>query len=103
MNLVDKENLARTDVSENPGEVELLLQDWSGGLLELDFQLLGNNGGQRGFAQTRRPVEQHVIHGLATAARCFDGDGQVLFEIALSGEIGKTPRPQPGFELRLFF
>jgi len=44
-----------------------------------------------------------VIHGLTTAARCFDGDGQVLFEIALSGEIGKTPRPQPGFELRLFF
>jgi len=55
VNLVDKENLARADVGENPGEVELLLQDRSGGLLELDFQLLGDDGGQRGFAETGGP------------------------------------------------
>jgi len=44
-----------------------------------------------------------VVHSFAAPPSGLDGNGQVLFEIALAREIGKTPRPQPGFELRFFF
>ena len=41
-----------------------------------DFQFLGDDGGERGLAQARRAVEQHVVHGLAAHAGGLDGDGR---------------------------
>ena len=57
--------------------------------------------GQRGFAQPGRAVEQHVVHGFAALAGGFDGDGEILFQLGLSGEIGEAARAQPGFKLRV--
>ena len=48
-----------------------------------------------------RAVEQHVVHGFAALAGGLDGDGQVLLELALAGEIGQPPRAQPRFELQI--
>ena len=60
-----KKTCRARDVAEDPGEIELLLQDGPGGLLEGHFQLLGDDGGERRFAQAGRAVEQDVVHGLA--------------------------------------
>ena len=67
-----------------------------------DAQFLGDDGGERGLAQAGRAVEQHVVHRLAAHAGGLDGDGEVLFQLALSGEIGQAARAQPGFELQIF-
>ncbi len=103
VDLVDEEDLARLDVAEDAGEIELLLQNRAGGLLEADAQLRGDDGGERGLAQARRAVEQHVIHGLAALARGFDGDGEVLLQLGLAGEIGQPPRAKRRFELPIVF
>ena len=103
MNFVDEENLAVLDRAEDAGEIELLLQHRAGGLLKADFQFLRDDGRERGFAQARRAVKQHVIHGLAAFARRVDGDLQILFEPGLAGEIGQAARAQTGFELALLF
>ena len=100
MNFVDEENLARLNRAENAGEIELLLQHRAGGLLECHFQFLRDDRRERGFAQSGRAVEQHVIHRLAALAGGFDGDLQIFFEPLLAGEIGEAPRTQAGFELQ---
>ena len=89
------------DVGEDAGEIELLLKNGPGGLLEADAQFGGDDGGERGFAQAGRPVQQHVIHGLAALLGGFDGDGEVLFELRLAGEVGQPRGAQGGFELPL--
>ena len=103
MDFVDEENLALLDVAEDAHQVELLLQHGPGGLLDTHAQLGGDDPGERGLAQARRAVEQHVVHGLAAAARRFDGDGEVLLDLGLAGEIGQPLRAQSGFELPLVF
>ena len=102
MDLVDEEDLARADVAQDAGEIEFLLQHGPGSGGEGDFQLLGDDGGERGFAEAGRPVEQHVVHGFAALAGGLDGDGEILFQLALPGEIGEPARAQSRFELRLF-
>ena len=42
-----------------------------------------------------RTVEQHVIHGLAALARGLDGDGQVLLQLFLAGEVGQRRGRRP--------
>ena len=49
-----------------------------------------------------RTVEQHVVQRLAANTGRLDGDGKVLFELALPRKIGETARTQARFELRLF-
>ena len=94
MDFVDEEDLARADVAQDAGEVELLLQHRAGRVRsEFHLQFLGDDGGERGFAEAGGTVEQHVVHRLAALAGGFDGDGQVLLQLALAGEIGQPPRP----------
>ena len=91
------------DIAQDAGQVELLLQHGTGGLLEWHAEFLGDDGGERGLAQSRRAVEQHVVHGFAALPGRFDRDREVLFELGLAGEIGEPPRAQPGLELALVF
>jgi len=43
-----------------------------------------------------------VVERLAALAGGLDGDGEVLFQLALPGEIGETAGTQSRFELGLF-
>jgi hypothetical protein len=87
-----KKTWRSADVAENSGQVELLLKHRPRGGGEGHLQFFGDDGRQRGFAQPRRPVEQHVVHGFAAHAGGLDGDSQVLFQLGLSGEIGQAAR-----------
>jgi hypothetical protein len=40
-----------------------------------------------------------VVHRLTAKARGLDGDGEVLFQLGLAGEVGEAPGAQSGFEL----
>ena len=103
MDFVDEENLALLNVAQDADQVEFFLQHRSGGLLDAHSQLGGDDPGERGLAQARRAVEQHVVHGLAAAAGSLDSDGEVLLDLGLTGEIGELLRAERGFELPLFF
>ncbi len=71
-----------------PDQVEFLLQHGTRGLLDGHAQLGGDDPRQRRLAQARRPVQQHVVHRLSAAARGFNGDREIFFDLGLAGEVG---------------
>jgi hypothetical protein len=55
VNLVEEEDLAFAEVGEDGGEVALDLEGGAGGLLEADVELVGDDGGEGGFAEAWGP------------------------------------------------
>ena len=101
MNLVEEEHLALAQVGEDGSQVALNLQRRAGGLLEADVELIGDDGGEGGFAQARRPKEEHVIERLAAGFGGFKGDGELLFGFGLADEFSEPTRAQ--FEFKTLF
>jgi hypothetical protein len=75
VDLVEEEDLALAQVGEDGGEVSLDLQGWAGGLLEADFKLVGDDGGEGGFAQAGRAEEEDVVEGFAAGFGGLESDG----------------------------
>src|SRR5947208_2956891 len=99
MDFIDEKDLAFADVAEDAGEVELLLQDGSRGLIDGCAEFLGDDVCECGFAESRRAIKQYVIERLTAAVGSLNRDGQVLFEFGLTGEIRQPGGPQTYFEL----
>ena len=97
VDLVEEQDLALAQVGEDGGEVALDLQGGAGGLLEADVELVGDDGGEGGFAQAGRAEEQDVVERLAAGSRGLEGDGELLFRLGLADELGETG----GAELQL--
>ena len=102
VNFVEKQHLALAQVGEDGGQVALNLQRRAGGLLEADVELVGDDGGQGGFAQAGRAEEQHVVQGLAAGFGGFKGDGQLFFGLGLADELAQPAGAQFEFEALLF-
>src|ERR1017187_2489380 len=102
VNLIDEKYLVLVDVAKNGAKVLLFLQHWPCGGAEPHLQLLADDGRQRGLAEAGRPVEQHVVHGLAAQSGRLDGDAEVLLQFGLSYEIGQTARAKAHFKLQIF-
>jgi len=65
MHLVDEKHLLLAHIAEDAGEVQLLLQNRTGGLVERRFHFEGDYVGESRLAQSRRTDQQHVIERLA--------------------------------------
>ena len=65
MYFVKEQHLLVSQISKDGGEIAFDLNGWPGGLLKGNSHFIGNDRGQRGFAQARRPVEQHMVERLA--------------------------------------
>ena len=94
MDFVDEQHLLVAQVGEDRGQVALDLQRRPGGLLEGSAQFVGDDVGQRGLAQPRRSVEQHVVERLAARLGGLDGDLEVVFDLVLADELAQPLRPQ---------
>src|SRR5438270_9812134 len=94
MDLIDKQDLLILKIRNDRGQVALDLQQGSGGGLEVNSKLIGDDIGERGFAQAGRAVEQDVVHGLATRASSFDGYREIFLHLLLTNELGEALRPQ---------
>ena len=90
VDLVEEEDLAFAQVGEDGGEVALDLQGGAGGLLEADVELVGDDGGEGGFAQAGRAEEEDVVEGFAAGFGGFEGDGELLFGFGLADEFGEA-------------
>ena len=102
VDLVEEEHLALAQVGEDGGEVALDLQRGAGGLLEADVELVGDDGGQGGFAQAGRAEEEHVIEGFAAGFGGFERDGQLLLGFGLADELAQPAGAQLELEALLF-
>ena len=59
-------------------------------MLEADFELVGDDGGERGFAQTGRAEEEDVVERFAAGFGGFKGDGELLLRLLLADELGEA-------------
>jgi hypothetical protein len=59
--------------------------------------------GEAGLAQARRPVEQDMVDGLATAPGGGDGNLEIFFGLVLPDKVGQGTRPEAGIQGRVFY
>ena len=90
VDLVEEEDLFGLEVGEDGGQVALDLQGGAGGLLEADVELVGDDGGEGGFAEAGRAEEEDVVEGFAAGFGGFEGDGKLLLGFGLADEFGEA-------------
>ena len=101
VHFVDEQHLLVAQVGQDGGQVALDLQRRPRGLLERRAHFVGDDVGQRGLAQPRRPVEQHVVQRLAARLGGLDGDFEVVFDLVLPDELAQPLRTQLQLEGRI--
>ena len=90
MDFVEEEDLFGLEVGEDGGHVALDLEGRAGGLLEANVELVGDDGGQRGFTEPGRSEKENVVEGFAASLGGFERDGQLLLGLGLADEFGKA-------------
>ena len=97
MDLVDEQHIALLQVGQQGGKVAGLFNSRAAGNADLHPHFVGDDARQRGLAQTRRAVEQDVIHGLAAPLGGFQINFQVLFDLVLSDVVLQMLRAEAVF------
>ena len=69
--------------------------------LDRRAHLVRQNLRERGFAQSRRSVEQHVIERFAARARRLHGNLQVFLHAVLADVVGEARRTNAGLDARV--
>ena len=69
MNFVDEEDLAGLEIRQDGSQVARLLEERARRAAERHPELVRDHVRQRGLAEARRAVQQHVIERLAALAR----------------------------------
>jgi hypothetical protein len=62
------------------------LERGAGGLLEGDVELVGDDGGEGGFAEAWGAEEEDVVEGFAAGPGGFKSDGELLLGFGLPDE-----------------
>ena len=96
MNLVDEQDVARLKVGQQRGQIARLGNHRAASRPEPHPQLARDDLRQRGLAQPRRTIEQHMVHRLAARFRAFDEHPQVVLRRRLPDELGQRLGPQRG-------
>ncbi len=94
VDLVDEEDVALAELREHGGEVAGPLDGGTGGDVDGDAHLAGDDAGQARLAETGRAGEQHVVDGLGPAAGGLEDDLEVVLQLRLPHELGQGAGPQ---------
>ncbi|CAI8362417.1 MAG: Uncharacterised protein [Rhodospirillaceae bacterium] len=94
MDLVDEQHVTGLKIGQDRREVARAGNHRPGGLPKTDPQLRGHDLCQRGLAQPRWAVEQHVVDRLAALLGGFDADLEVAAQALLPDEILQYLRAQ---------
>jgi hypothetical protein len=101
VDLIDEQHLALFEVGEDRDQVAGLFEHRPRGRAHRDAHFVGDDVGERGLAEARRAVEQHVVEGFVSLTGGRDRHDQVLADARLTDVVGQRPRPQPGVVLRV--
>ena len=94
MDLVHKQNVVFTEIGQQRRQVPGLFDGGAGGDADVHPHLGGDDACQRGLAQARRAMEQHMVQRLRPAAGRLDEDGQVLLGLLLADVLPQGVGPQ---------
>ncbi len=101
MDLVDKQHVTRLQVGQDGRQVTRARDGRAARGLDLSAQLVGDNGSQRGLAQTRRAREDHVVERLAAALRRLDQHAKALLDMLLTAVIVQALRAQGAVDIEV--
>ena len=103
MNLVDEQNVARLEVREYGGQIARSFDGRAARRFNVRAELVGDDCGKRGLAQTRRAREQDVVGRFAAGLRSLDHDGKRFLDLFLAKVVFQELRPQATVEREVFF
>ena len=101
VDLVDEQHLALGEAGQQRGQVAGPLDRRAGGQPERRAQLGGDDHGQAGLAQARRPGQQHVVRRPLAAQGALQHHLQLLAHLRLAHELAQPARAQAGLDARL--
>ena len=102
MDLVNKQNVTWLQVSQDGCQVTGTRNSGAARRLDLSAQLVGDNRGQRGLAQTRGARENHVVERLATALRRLDQHAKALLDMLLTAVVVQALGTQGTVDIEVF-
>ena len=94
MNLVDEQDIARTQTRERADQIARLRQGRAARDHGTRAHLGGDHMRQRGLAESGRAVQQHMIDRLAAMLRRLHRDANPLDQVRLPHVLVQPPRPK---------
>lgn len=101
VDLVDEEHVARVEAGQQTGQVARLVQHGARRDAQLGAHLVGDDVRERGFAQSRGAVQQHMVERVAAHECRLDEDAEVLDDLLLAREGFQFLRADPVFEFEI--
>ena len=97
MDLVHKQDIPLVEIGQQRRQIPRLFNGRAGGDADIDPHLLRDDPRQRGLAQTRRPVEQHMIQRFLPLPGRLNKNAQILLGLFLTDVLRQSLGPQRGF------
>ena len=94
MDFVNEQHVVRLQIGEQTREVGGLVEHGAGGHLDAGAQLVGDDVGERGFAQAGGAMQQHVVEGVAALLGGGHEHLQVFENLVLPRKVVETKRAQ---------
>ena len=94
VDLVDEQHVVRLEVGEQRREIAGALEHRTGGLAQVDAELVRDDVRQRRLAESRRAEQQHVVERFLALARRLDEDRQLAADLLLPDVFVEQPRAQ---------
>jgi hypothetical protein len=98
MNFVEEEDFLQRERGEDGSEVPLAFEERSGTGFDGDVELVGDDLGESGFAESRRAIEEDVIKGFAAITSGLESDGDVFLDALLANVLGERFGANAGVE-----
>jgi len=100
---VDEKYVAGVEVGQKSRQVARFIEHRSGSDFQLCMHFIGDDVRQRGFTQSRRTVQQHVVERIASHQSRLDENPEVIHDLLLPGEVVQFAGADLIFELQVAF
>ena len=84
MNLIHKQDIILIEIGQKGRQISRLLNGLAGGNADMDPHFVGDDPRQRGFAQSRGAMEEHMIQGFLAHFGRVNEYGQVFLGLFLA-------------------
>jgi hypothetical protein len=101
VDLVDEHHVVLAEIGQDPHQVRAALDGRTRRRRQIRPHLVGEDPCQRGFAEARRTVEEHVVDALPALAGGRHRDAQARDRLVLADVLVEGPRAQRALELGL--
>ena len=103
VDFVDEKDVAFLEAGEKPREFAGLFDHRSAGVFDVHAHRVGDDVGERRFAEAGRAAQEDVLEHVAAFFRRFHHEFQPLADFYLAGELAEHRRPQRNFEGWIWF